>query len=182
MTLLSGKKHKDHIEEFCELFNLGIQLVIYLLEIASRTKYIKATYFSLFFLQVRVISSMVMVQDIFDEEFPVKVRTINTIIYTTLLYMNNIMTQHCYSAKRALFMSIFVYTAFMIGFYRRIFGESIIEKISQNIIPFLRNTGLIIFFMYTHTKLSNIHVDVMIDTQKANTELKVISRVQKETQ
>lgn len=46
----------------------------------------------------------------------------------------------------------------------------------------LKVSVVILLFMYLHIKLSNLHMDVLIDNSKSITELRVIERVQKETQ
>ena len=68
---------------------------------------------------------------------------------------------------------------YIIGIKRRIFG---IDDIYTGILrPIARILLVMVFAMYLHIKLSNLHMDVMIDKSKTLFELETKEKIQNET-
>ena len=67
---------------------------------------------------------------------------------------------------------------FVVGFIRRVHGGLAELKFLIQVVKIIAVFGI---FIYLHIKLSNIHLDVLIENSKTITQLKVIEEVQRET-
>ena len=83
---------------------------------------------------------------------------------------------HCFTAKKGLVIFLSTVIFFLFGIIRRIHGIG--ENMKFGSFMFIvKISAIILFFMYIHIKLSNLHIDVLIDNSKSITQLKVIERV-----
>ena len=127
-------------------------------------------------MHVRIVLAMFQVDDIFQDGKTPKLKMMETIIMMGLFLLNLIMILHCYTAKKGLIFLAISFIFFIWGFNRRIYGNK------NNFSPVIRISLVTLFFMYLHIKLSNLHLDVLIDNSKSISELRGIEKVKKETE
>ena len=127
-------------------------------------------------MHVRIILVIFKMEDIFRDGQTPRRKMMETLIASGLIFTNNIMILHCYTAKKGLIFLAISFIFFIWGFNRRIYGNK------NNFSPVIRISLVTLFFMYLHIKLSNLHLDVLIDNSKSISELRGIEKVKKETE
>lgn len=127
-------------------------------------------------LNFRLTLGIYSLNDISENGKIQRIKFVDTLVSSCCLFMNQIMIFHSFTAKKALGIFLFTLVFFLVGMQRRIDGLRKDFGFGQ-FIQIITISGVILFFMYIHIKLTNIHIDVLIDNSKSITQLKVIERV-----
>jgi hypothetical protein len=168
---------KDPLEQYLTYTGIAIETLAFLLVLYSFKWKVSIIKVCIAMMHVRIILVVFKMEDIFRDGQTPRRKMMETLIASGLIFTNKIMILHCYTAKKGMIFVGISFLVFLWGFNRIIYGGN-----KFYFAQVIKISVVSLFFMYFHIKLSNLHLDVLIDNSKTISELRGIEKVQKETE